>query len=75
MEICTVRFVDDRPRHFAHRARTRFGTAADSSAPIDQKAQPAALGGTCQEVGAVTERQLDCSTFLMSRRGGAILLE
>jgi hypothetical protein len=27
LEICTVRFVDDWPRHFAHRFRARFGAA------------------------------------------------
>jgi len=39
----------------------------EAPAAIDQEAQPAAVGGTCQEAKAVTNRQLDFGMLLLSR--------
>src|ERR1700722_14701231 len=65
------------------RSNARFPLGIASRAVTDSsmrgadrmETQPAAAYGTCEKAEAVTNRQLDCITFLMSRRGGAILLE
>jgi hypothetical protein len=62
-----------RSGRLAEKAEYRLSWRQSSSlslrheAPAPTKAQPATANSTCDEAAEVTERQLDCRTFLISR--------